>query len=98
MSKNKIIGIALAMLTVIISILYALKNTLLSSSDINYVGIIVSLVLIMNAILVLFLVPKEQNRLFVARPIGYGITLNPRNLLGLLLYLLLIVVIFLITA
>ncbi|MDT2600319.1 hypothetical protein P7D85_11080 [Enterococcus hulanensis] len=98
MIKNKVTGIALGIFALILIILYTLKNTLLSDLSINYIGIIVSLVLIMNAILILILVPKEQNKLFVSRPIGYGLTINPRNPIGLLIYVLLITFFFLITA
>lgn len=97
MNKNKVIGIALAILAIIIIILYVLKNTLLSNMSINYIGLIIALVLIMNAVLVLILNPKKQNKLFVSRPIGYGLTINPRNPMGLLIYALLILFIFLIT-
>ncbi|MGP5431381.1 hypothetical protein ACTXNW_18500 [Enterococcus malodoratus] len=97
MNKNKIIGIALAVLTLVIIILYVLKNTLLSNVNVNYVGLIFAIVLIMNAILVLILNPKKQSKLFVSRPIGYGLTINPRNPIGILIYVLLILFIFLIT-
>lgn len=97
MIKNKATGIALGILSLILIILYTLKKTFLSNLSINYIGIIISLVLIMNAILVLILVPKEQKELFVSKPIGYGLTINPRNLLGLFIYILLIILIFLIS-
>lgn len=97
MSKNKVIGIALGILAIILIILYTLKNTLLANLNINYIGIIIALVLSISAILVLIIVPKEQKK-FVSRPIGYGLTINPRNPLGLLIYTLLIILIFLITA
>ncbi|EOH75260.1 MULTISPECIES: hypothetical protein [Enterococcus] len=97
MNKDKVIGVALAILAIIIIILYVLKNTLLSNMSINYIGLIIALVLIMNAVLVLILNPKKQNKLFVSRPIGYGLTINPRNPMGLLIYALLILFIFLIT-
>ena len=84
MSNNKVLGIALGILAIILIILY--------------IGIIIALVLSMNAILVLILVPKEPKKLFVSRPIGYGLTINPRNPLGLLIYTLLIILMFLITA
>lgn len=98
MSNNKVLGIALGILAIILIILYTLKNTLLANLNINYIGIIIALVLSMNAILVLILVPKEPKKLFVSRPIGYGLTINPRNTLGLLIYTLLIILMFLITA
>ena len=98
MSNNKVLGIALGILAIILIILYTLKNTLLANLNINYIGIIIALVLSMNAILVLILVPKEPKKLFVARPIGYGLTINPRNPLGLLIYTLLIILMFIITA
>lgn len=97
MNKNKVFGIALAILAIIIIILYVLKNTLLLNMSINYIGLIITLVLIMNAILVLILNPKKQNKLFVSRPIGYGLTINPRNPIGILIYVLVILFIFLIT-
>lgn len=97
MNKDKVIGVALAVLTLVIIILYVLKNTLLSNVNVNYVGLIFAIVLIMNAILVLILNPKKQNKLFVSRPIGYGLTINPRNPIGILIYVLLILFIFLIT-
>lgn len=97
MSKNKVINIALGILAIILIILYTLKNTLLANLNINYIGIIIALVLSISAILVLIIVPKEQKK-FVSRPIGYGLTINPRNPLGLLIYTLLIILIFLITA
>lgn len=98
MSKNRVIGVALGIAALFLILLYALTNTLLLNMNINYVGIIIALVLIMNAILVLILVPKEQKNLFVTRPIGYGLTINPRNLMGLFIYTLLIVLMYLITA
>ena len=71
MSNNKVLGIALGILAIILIILYTLKNTLLANLNINYIGIIIALVLSMNAILVLILVPKEPKKLFVSRPIVY---------------------------
>lgn len=66
MSNNKVLGIALGVLAIILIILYALKNTLLANLNINYIGIIIALVLSMNAILVLILVPKEpKNYLYL---------------------------------
>ncbi|MGH1648661.1 hypothetical protein ABE945_12895 [Enterococcus gilvus] len=62
MTKNKIVGIALVLFTLILTILYTLKNTLFLNETINYIGIIMALVLIMNALLVLILVPKEQKK------------------------------------
>jgi len=98
MIKNKATGITLGIFGLILIILYTFKNTLLSSLSINYIGIIISLVLIMNAILVLILVPKEQNKIFILRPIGYGLTINPRNPIGLLIYVFLIIFFFITTA
>lgn len=94
MTKNKVIGASLGIFTIIFIFLYTLKNTVLSNININYIGIILSLILIMNALLVLILAPKEQSKLFVSRPIGYGLTINPRSPLGLLIYILLIVLVY----
>ncbi|MGM0340631.1 hypothetical protein [Enterococcus sp. AZ007] len=98
MAKNKIIGITIGIFALLLIILYVLKSTLLASMRLNYIGAIISLVLIMNATLVLILNPKEQNKLLAPRPIGYGSTINPRNLVGLLIYAFLILLSFLITA
>ncbi|MGL9730389.1 hypothetical protein IGI44_003807 [Enterococcus sp. DIV0756] len=65
MSKNKVIGIALGILAIILIILYTLKNTLLANLNINYIGIIIALVLSISAILVLIIVPKEQKNLYL---------------------------------
>ncbi len=97
MTKNKIVGIALVLFTFILAILYTLKNTLFLNETINYIGIIMALVLIMNALLVLILVPKEQKKVLASRPIGYGLTLNPRNPIGLVIYILLILLVLFIT-
>lgn len=97
MTKNKVLGASLGVFTIILIFLYTLKNTVLSNVNINYIGIIMALILIMNALLVLILVPKDQSKLFVSRPIGYGLTINPRNPLGLLIYALLIILIYFIS-
>ncbi|MDT2521979.1 hypothetical protein [Enterococcus raffinosus] len=97
MTKNKVIGTSIGIFTIILILLYTLKNTVLSNVTINYIGIIMALILIMNALLVLILVPKDHGKLFVSRPIGYGLTINPRNPLGLLIYAFLIILVYLIS-
>lgn len=97
MTKNRIVGTALVIFGLILAILYALKNTLFLNLTINYIGIIMVLVLIMNALLVLILVSKEQKKILSSRPIGYGLTINPRNPIGVLIYILLILLALFIT-
>lgn len=70
-----------------IVLLLILKNTLFANYDINYPAVICLALIFMTVIVSLIVVPKGEKSFFLPKALGYGWSVNPRNLFGLLFYL-----------
>lgn len=71
-----------------IVLLLILKNTLLANYDINYPAVICLALIFMTVIVSLIVVPKGEKSFLLPKALGYGWSVNPRNLFGFIFYLL----------
>ena len=86
MKAKKYNRLALIILALFVLLLLLLKNTLLVELQLNYIAIIGFAVILLTVIVGFLLVPTHEKKLFIPKYYGYGISLNPRNLVGLAIY------------
>lgn len=79
-------------LVVIVFIMLVLRYTIFKNSQFDFLPLI-SFIVVLGILIVSFInvEPTKKHEVFVEKGLGFGYTINPRNLFGLFLYIILLV-------